>query len=118
MKLGLFAAIIIGALLFLGYTRNADDTISLTTPKGWASPIPLEKGSWKEKLAGIDKHAEEEESVLILEMAHGSPLVDKPVAAPRPAVSAKPKMAKKKYKRMLRVSSKAKRRPLKRTALR
>lgn len=104
MRLGLFAAIIIGSILFLGYTRTTDNSISLTTPKGWAAPIPMDKGSWKERLAGIEQNAQAE-PLFILEMAQ------EPTPEPTPKklhlVSAK--VDKKSHKKGAKLGAKSKR---------
>lgn len=120
MRLGLFAALIIGSLLFLGYSRNQDDTLSFTTPKGWAAPIPMEKGSWKERLAGIEKNTQEE-PLFVLEMAQeptGQAQLEKNLSPSKSQGTLAKKLTKLKHKKSKKMALKSKSRHLKRTALR
>ena len=92
--LGLLVLVSAIGLLFIGYSKKSDDSWTMTTPEGYAAPVPLDKGSWKDNLPEIVKSEE--------------PVLETPPA--KPAKVAK-KAAKKKPKRLAKGRKNRRHRP-------
>lgn len=94
-KLGWLVIVTIVTLGLVGYHRNQIEPISLTTPTGYAAPVPIPKTSWKDAIPTLnDPLAPPQEQVLILEMAPDKPAVS-PVKEVKRAMELKKAKAKK-----------------------
>lgn len=90
--LGILVVVAATALLFVGYSKRADHTITLTTPEGYAAPTAIPRTSWKDSIPEMTAaQPADEKPLLVLEMEKPKPAVAKTVkpSAKRKIVAAK-----------------------------